>query len=107
MDLGVYEVFDGDDFQNKISEAGSSLIVVVFYGCFAHSYKNIKSEVDKLPEEFPGVVFLKIDVELLEDLSDDYEIRLPTFTFVKDRKKIDVYEGRDIIAIKNLITKYK
>lgn len=45
----------------------------------------------ELAAEYPGVIFLKVDVDECEELASDYEITaMPTFVFVKNREKVSI-----------------
>ena len=45
----------------------------------------------KLSEEYPNVVFLKVDVEECEDVCSEYQISaMPTFVFVKNNEKVSL-----------------
>ena len=104
----VYEVEDEDDFRTQLSKAGSALVVAEFYGDFCHSSRKLKPVIAQLEQEFLGILFLKIDAEKFEDLTDEYDIRkLSTFLFIRDIKLLDFYFGSDVEYIRELIRKYK
>ncbi|XP_032217701.1 thioredoxin isoform X3 [Nematostella vectensis] len=59
-------------------------------------------------EEFKDVFFAKIDVDELEELSEDEQITaMPTFVFYKNGQKLEKLVGANEVKLRELILKYK
>lgn len=55
-------------------------------------------------QKLTDVVFLKVDVDKLDDIVDEYEISsMPTFVFIKNKVQVSVYIGIRV-AITLLLT---
>ena len=58
-------------------------------------------------EDFKHVKFYKVDVDDNEELCEEYDIScMPTFVFLKDKKKIDLQTGADIKKIRDKLQKH-
>lgn len=99
---------DANEFETKLTEAGSSLVVVDFFAQWCGPCKVIAPKIEELAAEYPDVVFLKVDVDECEDIASDYEITaMPTFVFIKHKQKIDAFSGANADKVKQHIIKYK
>jgi len=99
---------DANEFETKLTEAGSSLVVVDFFAQWCGPCKVIAPKIEELAAEYPDVVFLKVDVDECEDIASDYEITaMPTFVFIKYKQKIDAFSGANADKVKQHIIKHK
>jgi thioredoxin 1 len=70
------------------------VVVVDFWATWCGPCKLISPHFTKLEEKFPAVKFAKVDVEEVEDVAKDQEIRaMPTFKAYKNGKPIDQITG--------------
>lgn len=99
---------DSNEFDTKLTEAGNSLVVVDFFAQWCGPCKLIAPKIEELAAEYPDVVFLKVDVDECEDIASDYEITaMPTFVFIKNKKKVDAFSGANADMVNQFIIKYK
>ncbi|XP_069692817.1 thioredoxin-2 isoform X2 [Periplaneta americana] len=106
--MTVHLVKDTNEFGTKLSEADSALIVVDFFAQWCGPCKLIAPKIEELATEYPDVIFLKVDVDECEDIAAEYEITaMPTFVFIKNKKKVDAFSGANADMVKQYITKYK
>ncbi|GFG29375.1 hypothetical protein Cfor_06119 [Coptotermes formosanus] len=99
---------DANEFDTKLTEAGSSLVVIDFFAQWCGPCKVIAPRIEELAAEYPDVVFLKVDVDECEDIAADYEITaMPTFVFIKNKQKVDAFSGANADMVKQYIAKYK
>nr|AFZ78678.1 thioredoxin-like protein [Coptotermes formosanus] len=99
---------DVNEFDTKLTEAGSSLVVIDFFAQWCGPCKVIAPRIEELAAEYPDVVFLKVDVDECEDIAADYEITaMPTFVFIKNKQKVDAFSGANADMVKQYIAKYK
>ena len=55
---------------------------------------------EKMSNEFPGAIFVKVDVDAQEGISRMCGIRaMPTFQFFKNGEKVDELQGANVQAL--------
>ena len=65
----------------------------------------IAPKIEQLSNEYQNIQFLKIDVDKMGQLSQEYGIQaMPTFVFIKNGKEVSRTKGADINAIINQIS---
>nr|ABA97121.1 Thioredoxin family protein [Oryza sativa Japonica Group] len=71
------------------------LVVIEFGASWCEPSRRIAPVFAEYAKEFAGVVFLKFDIDELEEIADSYDVNgvVPTFTFVKAGQKIDMIQG--------------
>merc|ERR1712149_70146 len=87
--------------------AGDLLVVVDFYATWCGPCKMIAPKLESMSKEMAGkVVFLKVDVDELEDLAAAQEVKaMPTFAFFKGGKKLESFAGANEARIRETIEK--
>lgn len=82
--------------------------------------------IPSLAADYPQVVFVKVDVDEADELSEEYQVitecccnrakptivpckvtAMPTFVFMKNGEKIEEYTGTDLDHIRAIINKNK
>ncbi|RWS17074.1 thioredoxin-1-like protein [Dinothrombium tinctorium] len=107
--MKVHLVKDQADFNAKLEEAGSKLVVVDFFATWCGPCKAIAPCIEKLAEQLKdSVVFLKVDVDENESIATEYKITaMPTFKFFKNKTEIDEFSGANEKKLTELIEKHK
>lgn len=96
------------EFARRLEDAGSRLVVVDFYAQWCGPCKRIAPELDQLAADNPNVVFLKVDIDALESIAVEYEVTsMPTFVFLKKRRRLDRFTGANMDKVLSLVKKYK
>jgi len=94
--------------QQELKNAGSKLTVVDFTASWCGPCKQIAPVVADLSAKHTDVVFLKIDVDELQDTARRCNISsIPTFQFYKNSNKIAEFSGADPSQLQSTIEKYK
>ena len=104
------EVSKRDSFKQELEKAGNNLVVVDFWASWCGPCMRIAPGYVKLSEDpaYANVVFLKVDVDNNDGVSDDAEITaMPTFQFYKNSAKIDEFKGASEDKLKEYLNKYK
>lgn len=58
-------------------------------------------------DDFKHIKFYKVDVDENEELCQEYDIScMPTFVFLKDKKKIDLHKGADIKKLREKLQQH-
>ncbi|WVR05756.1 thioredoxin [Kwoniella sp. DSM 27419] len=74
--------------------AGSEPVVVDFWATWCGPCKMISPHFAKMEEKYPGVKFVKVDVEEQEAIAKEANIKaMPTFIAYKDGKPVDTVTG--------------
>ncbi|XP_034254050.1 thioredoxin-2 [Thrips palmi] len=104
----VHHVKDQGDLEAKLTEAGSSLVVIDFFATWCGPCKIIAPKLVELSAEYPDVVFLKVDVDENEDIATDYNISaMPTFVFIKNKQKVESFSGASYDLLKEKVLNLK
>ena len=106
--MSVTQVHSTDDFKNKLKEAGNKLVVVDFFATWCGPCRQIAPKIQAMAKEHTDVVFLKVDVEELDDLAAEYEIScMPTFIFIKQAEKVTSFSGANAEKLLELVVQNK
>lgn len=63
---------------------------------------------EKLSNDYPDAVFLKVDVDDAQDVAQHCDIKcMPTFHFYKNGKKIDEFSGANQANLEEKVKKLK
>ncbi len=77
------------ELESKLSDAGKKLVVIKFFATWCNACKMIAHKVDEMNEEFPNVIFIKVDVDEAEKLAEEYKVKaMPTFILIKKSRKV-------------------
>jgi len=83
----------------------SQLVVLDCYAPWCGPCKNIAPLFEELSKEYNDVLFLKANVDKIEELSDKFFVSaMPTFVFLKDRAAISKMEGSNPSKLLQFIT---
>nr|XP_033811845.1 thioredoxin-like [Geotrypetes seraphini] len=104
----VKEIQSKDEFDQILKDQSEKLIIVDFTAAWCGPCKLIAPYFDHLCEKYPDILFLKVDVDEVDDLASSCGIRaMPTFVFYKKGKKVAEVKGADKEQLKTKIEKLK
>eukprot|EP00013_Stygamoeba_regulata_P023087 CAMPEP_0177649036 /NCGR_PEP_ID=MMETSP0447-20121125/11153_1 /TAXON_ID=0 /ORGANISM="Stygamoeba regulata, Strain BSH-02190019" /LENGTH=105 /DNA_ID=CAMNT_0019151729 /DNA_START=144 /DNA_END=461 /DNA_ORIENTATION=- len=104
----VKEVKDIAEFRTIIADAGDKLVMVDFFAVWCGPCKRIAPKIDEFAATYPDVVFIKVDVENVEEAAAEAKVSaMPTFVFYKNGNRIDDLVGADPNKLEDLIKKHK
>ena len=73
------------------------LVVIDFSATWCGPCKRIAPEYDKLSTQFTNWVFTKVDVDLVPDAAEFYNVTcMPTFVFVRNNQVVGRVEGSNM-----------
>uniref|UniRef100_A0A914ULF6 Thioredoxin n=1 Tax=Plectus sambesii TaxID=2011161 RepID=A0A914ULF6_9BILA len=82
------------EFDQLVENAAGKLIVIDFYATWCGPCKLMAPKFEKLADEFKDALFLKVDVDELEDVVENFEIKvMPTFILMKNKEQLALLEG--------------
>ncbi|XP_047324166.1 thioredoxin H-type 1-like [Impatiens glandulifera] len=85
-----------DEFKHQMQKGTESkkLVVIDFTATWCGPCRLITPVLAELAKEIPHVIFLKVDVDELRSVSEDFAVEaMPTFVFIKDGNTIDRVVG--------------
>ena len=104
----VVQIQNSDDLKSTLAKAGDSLVVIDFFATWCGPCKMIAPKIEELSKEMPNIIFLKVDVDECEDISEQYEVEsMPTFVFIKGGKVLETFAGANYDKLKSTIQKHK
>lgn len=103
-----------EDFDNKVKNAGSKLVVTYVYATWCGiPCVRIAPFLDKFAEMYASkIVILKVNFDELPDLTSQYGMgryfvtSVPTIILLKDGKTVEQFSGSSEVKIAETIKKY-
>ncbi|GMH01679.1 hypothetical protein Nepgr_003518 [Nepenthes gracilis] len=92
----VVEVHTTDEWRThfEASKRSAKLMVIDFSAGWCGPCHYMEPIVDEFSKKFSDVEFIKIDVDELRDVSNEFTIEaMPTFLFVKNGQEVDRLVG--------------
>ncbi|XP_063224056.1 uncharacterized protein LOC134531931 isoform X4 [Bacillus rossius redtenbacheri] len=90
----LHQVCDLLDFHRQLAGAGRRLVVVMFAAAWCGACRKLAPGLEEVTRRFPAAVFLKVDVDQLDQLAAEYVVNaVPTFVFVRSGKMVDSFAG--------------
>lgn len=105
--MPVTHVKSEEHFEELINTKKHDFIFVDFYADWCGPCKRIAPKLEEMSTQFPSVLFVKVNVDELEDLSQRYNVScMPTFLVFKRSSMTPEYEpvcGASEDKIRNLL----
>ena len=109
-DEHVRELADAEELEAIHEEArgAGKLVILDFTASWCGPCQRIAPVFQKLAEEMPDVVFVKVDVDENEETAGACGIQaMPTFQYYKNGAKVHEFSGASEDKIKEAIAKFK
>jgi len=91
-------------FDKALAAAGDKLVVVDFTATWCGPCKMIAPVYDELSDEYANVVFLKVDVDELPEITARYSVMsMPTFLFLKKAQVTSRFSGASVEKLRSTI----
>lgn len=99
----ITTVTSSADFYDALNHSG--LVVVDFFATWCGPCKIIAPILNKFSEEYPQVKFIKVDVDELQNITENYKVcSMPTIIFLKDGQVVYTVVGAQEKLIKDGLT---
>lgn len=99
---------DQEAFDEQLRLAQDRLVVVDFYATWCGPCKMLAPFLEELARDIPETVFLKVNVDDVDELAHKYEITgLPTIVYFKNSKAVERLVGANRDKLKALVLKLK
>jgi thioredoxin len=105
--MSVIELSDDSVFMDKMSEAGSRLVVVDFFATWCGPCNQIAPFYKQLATKNPNVMFLKVDVDKCPGTAAANNVSaMPTFIFFRNRSELERLRGADKSALESKVKQH-
>ncbi|XP_057849293.1 thioredoxin H4-1 isoform X2 [Cryptomeria japonica] len=105
----VHVITSKQEWQAKLSEAKTNgkIVVVDFSAAWCGPCIMIAPFYAELSEKYTKLLFLKVDVDEMADISAEWDIQaMPSFVFIKDGKQIDKQVGANKAELEKKVKNY-
>ena len=94
-----------DQFNTLLTENADKLVIVDFFATWCGPCKQIAPAFEALAAEHSDVVFIKVDVDELEDIAEQFNVSaMPTFIAVKNKVQVgSAVLGANLDKLKSLV----
>ena len=104
--MSVIHIDSEEQFMTAIKDAGDKLIMIDFFAAWCGPCKMISPVIEEMAKTYTEVVFLKVNVDELGDIAAAFRVQaMPTFIFVKDKKKVGELVGASKVKLETLVKK--
>ena len=103
--MDLIEINNIDELNNLIKNTQNKMIVIDFYATWCKPCMEFSEDFKQLSNIYNDILFLKINVDEIDDIMDIYEIeKLPTFIIIQDSDIIKKFEGASSLPeVKNFL----
>ena len=92
----IHVINNANVFNEKLEEAESTgkIVVVDFTATWCGPCRLMAPIFSELSKKYENLIFLKVDVDEVQDVTSKWEVRaMPTFIFIKQKKQVDKIVG--------------
>jgi len=102
------KIHSNEEYKEIINNTKDKLIVIDFFATWCGPCKYIAPIFADLSEKLTNIAFLKVDVDEVNEISQEEEISaMPTFLFYKNGEIVHKIVGADIDEINKTLDKFK
>ena len=95
------------EFDETIAQAGEKAVIIDFTASWCGPCQFIGPKFAAMAEEFPGIIFIKVDVDECEATAQKCGISaMATFQVFKGKAKVEELVGANEEKLREMVTKY-
>jgi len=105
----IHIINNSSAWKAKLEEAKSTgkIVVVDFTATWCGPCRLMAPIFAELSKKFENLIFLKVDVDEVQDVTAEWEVRaMPTFLFIKDGKQLDKIVGANKDELERKCSQY-
>ena len=104
----IITINNKDEFERYIKSTENKYILVYFYATWCAPCKKLSEKFKELAEKYQDkLIVLKLNIDDLEEIAVEYDVTvMPSFTVVKEGKKLEHYFGNKLEQVDKLAEKY-
>jgi thioredoxin 1 len=105
----IHIINNSSAWKAKLDEAKSTgkIVVVDFTATWCGPCRLMAPIFTELSKKFENLIFLKVDVDEVQDVTAEWEVRaMPTFLFIKDGKQLDKIVGANKDELERKCSQY-
>jgi len=103
----VHKAASDSDFNEKLNQGGSKLVVIDFSASWCGPCKQIAPFVDEMSAKYPNASFLNVDVDECQETAAAYGISaMPTFVFLRNKTRLALLRGADKAGLEEKIKQF-
>ena len=105
--MAVHAVKDDNDLRKLLETNSDKLVIVDWTAGWCGPCKQIAPVYESLSKEHTNVVFIKADIDTLQDASVEAGVQsVPTFHFIKNNELVGEFSGADQNKLKSYIKQF-
>ncbi|CAD6190837.1 unnamed protein product [Caenorhabditis auriculariae] len=105
--MPVIECHDNSEFSSLMASAGGKPVVIDFTATWCGPCKQIAPVFDSLSSKYPGMVFLKVDVDKCDEIAASHGVSaMPTFQVHINGQKMEQMSGANPSGLEKMVEKY-
>jgi thioredoxin 1 len=90
--MTILNISNNNEYQNILKN--NTYVVIIFSASFCKPCKEIYPYMLDLSEKYNNIQFIKVDIQINEDISDiDNIVTIPHFKFVKNNSELFSFSG--------------
>lgn len=94
--MPIKELSSLQECEQICTQTKNQVIVLDFSATWCSPCKRIYPTLERLSNEYPTVLFYKVDIDQLDDVAKHFEIEsVPSFKFIFNNKIVAEFSGAD------------
>ncbi|KAA0186811.1 Thioredoxin [Fasciolopsis buskii] len=97
-----------NQLENTVATCLNILLVIDFHSQWCEPCRKMGPVFSRMEKQYPKVKFVQVDVDAYSGISDAFGIEfMPTFVFIRNRKKIAQFSGANEKHLRTEIERLK
>ena len=108
IDSLIITINNKAEFEQYVKSTEDKYILVYFFATWCAPCKKLSEKFNELAEKYRDkLIVLKLNIDDLEEIAVEYDVTvMPSFTIVKEGKKLEHFFGNKLEQVDKLAEKY-